>query len=308
MYSQEVQIGTIIVSYHSDALTIEMVQDQLSKIKNEQIIVIVNNGATFNSSKQIAKAIDGKVITDFTKSEISPSNCYVIHNEENSGFAKGNNIGVEFLTTHFKIDYLLFTNNDIQIIDNNVVEQLVSKMQKCPQIGIIGPKVIGLDGKCQSPDNYVPFWDEILWMTWGRFLKIKSAKTFNRDVAPSGFYYRVMGSFFMTRYEDFINCGKMDEKTFLFGEEVILSERMKKINKKVYYLSSTAVLHAHGQTISKHVNLTRGAKIMYNSLLYYFKYYRNVNNVDILLSKFVFYPYIYMQHFFRLLKRIFFNT
>lgn len=47
---------------------------------------------------------------------------------------------------------------------------------------------------------------------------------------------------------------------------------------------------------------------MYNSLLYYFKYYRNVNNVDILLSKFVFYPYIYMQHFFRLLKRIFFNT
>ncbi len=304
MYTQDIQVGTIVVSYHSDELTIKMVKEQLSKIKNKQKIVIVNNGATLSSSKNIAQAINGEVITDITKSDFGQSDYYVIHNENNSGFAKGNNIGVKFLENHFKIDYLLFTNNDIQIIVKDVVEQLVAKMQSCPQIGIIGPKVVGLDGKCQSPDNYVPFWDEILWMTWGRFLRIKSAKTFNRDAAPSGFYYRVMGSFFMTRYKDFVDCGKMDEKTFLFGEEVILSERMKKINKKVYYLSSTTVLHAHGQTISKHVNLTRGAKIMYNSLLYYFKYYRNVNNVDIMLSKLVFYPYIYIQNLFRLFKRI----
>lgn len=40
-------------------------------------------------------------------------------------YAKGNNLGANFLLRHFDIDYFLFTNNDLRIVDVDVVEKLI---------------------------------------------------------------------------------------------------------------------------------------------------------------------------------------
>ena len=299
MDKKKYELGIVIVSYHSDELTIKMIREQLSKVPEDYLLVVVNNGATMDSSRTIAEAIGGTLITDTEAAEDYSSTRFIIHNIENSGFAKGNNMGVNFLVDHFEVGYLLFSNNDIELVDKDVTTRLIAKIKSNNEIGIIGPKVIGLDGNCQSPENYVPFWDEILWMTWGRFLHIKSRKTFDRNSAPEGFYYRVMGSFFLTSCADYLKCGEMDENTFLYGEEVILSERMKRIGKKAYYLPSVSVIHAHGQTTSKYINLIRGSKITYKSITYYFKTYRGVSPFSIFLSKLLFFPYIYLQYAFR---------
>ena len=297
------RLGIVTVVYHSDALTIRMVNNELSKLRGGgNIIVVVNNGATLESSSAIAKAIDGTLVTDTRNVDTGKAHRYVIHNEDNSGFAKGNNIGVDFLTRHFDVDYLLFTNNDIEIIDHDVTEQLIAKMQGDARIGVIGPKVVGLDGKCQSPEKMPTFWGDILWMTWGRFLHVKNKNDFDRNTAPEGFYYRVMGSFFLTTCEDYLACGKMDENTFLYAEEMILAERMKTIGKQTYYLPTVSVLHAHGKTIGKYVNLVRGSKIMYQSVVYYYRTYRTVGALAIFLSKILFYPYIYLQYCYRKIK------
>ena len=63
-----------------------------------------------------------------------------------------------------------------------------------------------------------------------------------------------MGSFFMVRAADFERCGMMDEGTFLYSEEPILTERMASIGLRPYYCPAVSVLHEHGATISQAYN------------------------------------------------------
>ena len=60
----------------------------------------------------------------------------MIHNEENSGFAKGNNIGVRFVNNHFDVDYLLISNNDIVFQQDDVVEKLIDKLNELDTEGV----------------------------------------------------------------------------------------------------------------------------------------------------------------------------
>ena len=275
------RLATIIVSYKSDEKTIYFIKNELSKCFISQIIVIVNNKATKESSAIMAKELLGSVIYDITFSIPNNCNIFIIHNTDNSGFAKGNNIGVNFLNIHFDIDYLLFSNNDILLKDNNVIETMILKMDKLPEVGIIGPKIIGLKGDYQNPYDYVPFWKEMVGIYWERFIPFYHIEYLNRETAKEGYYYRVMGSFFITRTIDFINCGMMDPNTFLFYEEPILSERMLNINRKTYYIPNVCVIHEHGGTINSS-NISNNC--LFNSGLYYFKYYKNVSSFSIFLA------------------------
>lgn len=295
-------LASIIVNYKSEERTITYVKEELqSKCHIPQLIVIVNNEATIESSKTLSESLQASIVTDITAIP-EDSHIYIIHNTENSGFAKGNNLGVDFITTHFKVDYFLFSNNDIRFINSNVIEVLIEKLKSLPDVGIIGPKVIGLDGNCQSPNEYVPFWTEMVGQYWERFIPFYHIKHFDQNKAKEGYYYRLMGSFLVVKYKEFINCGKFDANTFLYGEEVILSERMNVIGKKNYYLPTVSILHEHGSTTAKHLNQIKGNFLMFDSLSYYYQSYKGVRKSSILLAKISMWLYSYLQYLFRALK------
>lgn len=284
-------LATIIVSYKSEERTAKYINQELSKCSLPQIVVVVNNQSTEDSSARIAKIISGVVVRNIQ--EKVPENCkkFVLDNKENSGYAQGNNLGVKFIEKHFDVEYLLFSNDDILFKDHNVIERLIQKMELCPEVGLMGPKIIGLDGNFQNPYDFVPFWQEVLTI-WQRFIPFYNPKQLNKDEAKEGYYYRVMGSFFIARNTDFIQCGMMDPHTFLFYEESILAERMEKIHKKVYYLPSVCVIHAHGGTInalkSSHID-----KFNFDSLTYYYKTYRHISSSSIFFAK-ILYDFYYL--------------
>lgn len=295
-------LATIIVNYKSEERTIKYIKEELLiKCTIPQIIIIVNNGATEESSELLCASLNACVIRDINTS-ICESKIYVIHNTRNSGFAKGNNLGVDFISEHFNVKYLLFSNNDIRFIDSNVVEVLIEKLESLPDVGVIGPKVVGLDGNCQSPNEYVSFWTEMVGQYWERFIPFYKIEHFNQNKAQEGYYYRVMGSFFMVRYSDFIECGMFDPKTFLYGEEVILSERMNLIERKNYYTPIVSVVHEHGSTTSKHINQISGNLMIFNSLSYYYHKYMGVNLFYIKIAQLLIWIYSYMQYLARKLK------
>lgn len=298
-------LATIIVNYKSEHRTITYVKEELLlKCTVPQIIVIVNNGATEVSSKLLCDFLDASLVNNINDS-ICDSKIYVIHNTENSGFAKGNNLGVDFISEHFNIKYLLFSNNDIRFIDSDIVERLIEKLDSLPDVGIIGPKIVGLDGNCQSPLSYFSIYNRMLGLYWGRFIGYK-VKRINLNKARSGYYYSVMGSFFLTNYDDFCKCGKMDGNTFLYAEEVILAERMKLIEKKIFYYPMVSILHEHGVTTSKNLKNIHGAIINMNSLLYYYKTYLNQSKSSILFVKIFHCVFLYLQFYFRKIKNTLF--
>ena len=276
-------LAIVIVSYKSEPLTIDFVKRELSKVTLPHKIIIVNNAATDESNNIYKEGLDA-VLVDAGQKRVDNVEklVYVISNPENSGFAIGNNIGAKFARDNFNPEYFLFTNNDIKLVQDDVVGKLIAKLSEHPEVGIIGPMVRGLNGDYQSPEPYISFADKCIWMYLSTpFLsKEKKAKRFHLD-------YAKMGSFFIVPSQAYIECGMMDEHTFLFAEEMILSERMAAIGKKVYYDPEVSVIHAHGATIKKSMPSRKMANIQFKSNAYYYHHYRKVSNLEIAIGRLV---------------------
>ena len=103
---------TIIVNYKSNFRTIEFVKEELCKVSLEQKIVIVNNGATPESDEELVKALGAHIVTS-EHGFGNHANVYLISNPNNSGFAKGNNIGARFA---------------IDVLDPSVGKKLISSL------------------------------------------------------------------------------------------------------------------------------------------------------------------------------------
>jgi len=300
-------LAVVVVNYKNESKTIDFVKREVSKIKSPHVVIIVNNESTEESDLSLALNLNAKVIHDHENTELDYSNrFYVLSKLENLGFAKGNNCGVEFANRHFDIDYLLLSNNDIVFTSEDVVERLISKLEEMPDIGMIGPAVIGLKGEHQSPEPYYPFSKRYIWRFWLRpFLsKDLSRKFLNQGFsseAVEGIHYKIMGSFLVIRNADFIACGMMDSNTFLYGEEIILAERMRTLKKSIYYYPQVSVLHEHSATISKFIDKKSKLKLQFESEVYYYKNYKNVSS---LLIKVGFISLITFVSFKELLARI----
>ena len=260
-------LGIIVINYHSEEKTIEFVKEELVKISLPYAVVIVDNGSTENSRLRLLEAFKG-----------ADQNVFVVPSEENLGFARGNNLGFRVAMSQFSPETVLFANNDIRINAEGTVERLAARLAELPDAAVIGPAVIGLDGRKQSPEPFIPFWKRHIWLYWSiLFLSAeRRRKVFDADYAENaaeGFHYRVSGSFFMVRSSDYVAADGMDPGTFLYAEEMILSERMKRIGKGVYYYPEVSVLHEHGATTRKYYDEVKLRELKYRSECFYYKKY-----------------------------------
>ena len=257
-------IGVVVINYHSEEKTIEFVRTELAKIRSDYAVVIVDNGSTELSRDRLLEAFKG---TD--------QYVFVAPSDENLGFARGNNLGAEVARNQFSPDVLLFANNDIRLVDLDTVDRMAAKLKSLDEAGALGPKVVGLDGRLQSPEPFISFWDRHVALYWRNLLPFKSKPFWVEysQTAEEGYHYRVSGSFFMVKAEDYFACGEMDPNTFLYSEEMILSERLRKIGKGVYYYPEVSVVHAHGATTRKYYDKVRIRELKYQSEKYYYKTY-----------------------------------
>lgn len=279
----------IIVNYKSERRTLHFVKKELSKLVDDYQVVIVNNAATEESNIFLQQSLSAELVHNVQQEVNSSNKVFVVASIENLGFAKGNNLGAQFAKRHLNSEYFLFSNNDILIQDSTTINQLVKRLNENNECGAIGPKIVGLDGIEQSPEPYYPFWKRhILRYLLSAFLNIsQKRKIFHLDYpqkAKEGFHYKLMGSFFLMRSEDYFKCGMMDQNTFLYGEEVILSERLSKIGKRCYYLPTVNVVHEHGSTIRENTEMKKMREMQFENELYYYKRYRKVDALQIFIA------------------------
>lgn len=261
-------IGIVVINYRSEERTIRFVKEQLYRISSPYAVVIVDNGSTEESKTRLLEAF--KACPD--------QYVFVVPSEENLGFARGNNLGAAVAINQFDPDLLLFANNDITLSTDDVVDSMAAKLLSIDEAGEIGPKVIGLDGELQSPEPFMSFWKRHIALYWSNLIigKGRKAKNYLRDYARNaseGFHYRVSGSFFMMKTQAWKDCGGMDPNTFLYAEEMILSERLKRIGQKVYYYPGVSVIHEHGATTLKYYERTKIRDMVFESESYYYKTY-----------------------------------
>jgi len=280
-------LAIVVINYKMESLTAAFVNEELSKIGMPHKTVIVNNSSSPESNLDLCRKT-GAVEVSLDSSPEPENSVFLLPAAGNVGFAKGNNLGAEFCRKWLNAEFILFSNNDVRLTDPSAADILVEKLLALPDVGVIGPRVIGLDGKLQSPYPYLSFWDREVWMYWSTlfYSKEKKIRRFQLDYpekALEGYHYYVMGSFFIVRASDFYSSGMFDPHTFLYAEEMILSERMGSIGKRVYYYPGVTVTHVHGATTSR-MSSKKASDWQFESVKYYYKAYRHTNCLLLLLG------------------------
>lgn len=293
-------LGIIIVDYKSSDLTIKYILNQLVKIKIDWKLVIVNNCATSESNIKFNRVLNSEIVSDDLKAKDISNRIFVVASTENLGFARGNNLGAKFLVENFGCDFLLFSNNDIVLKDNDVIEKLIEKIHSDTDIGMIGPEVIGLDGKRQSPEPYISiesrfFWPYILTPFLSTKYKIKKFGYDYAEKASQGVHFRIMGSFFIMPTSAYISINGFDPYTFLYAEEMILAKRLESINKKVFFLPSVTVIHAHGITTSKVFSNYKSRILQAESERYFYTHYCGVSEIKASILFYFYKTYLWIS-------------
>ena len=254
-------VGIVIVSYRSDDLTFRFVREDLSRIRVPYQVVVVDNGETGSRALQ----------------ERLPEVTVLV--SENRGYACACNLGAEWLRDQVRPEYILFCNNDIRFQSDRVVETLCETLSAHPEAGAIGPCIVGPDGLRQSPEPYRGLWNRYVWMyVLTPFLsqerKIEKFRLDYAQKASAGYHYKLMGSFLMVRADAFFEAGRFDERTFLYAEEPILSERLSRIGKRCWFCPDVTVLHDHGAVIGSSFRKKEMDRMQFRSMAYYYRRYR----------------------------------
>lgn len=275
-------LGIVIVAYKHPELTRAFVCGQLPRVDVPYCAIVVNNSSNEEENRQLAAECGMKLYDGV--SEWEPG-VYLWGTEENLGYARGNNMGAKLLAQHFDITEWLFSNSDIELTDSDVMSTLIAKMHSVPNCGSIGPQVLGLTGQDQSPYYDRP--SLLRQIGWRLMPFLRNMKQVYPKPEPSeGECYWVIGAFVLVDKVAFARCGGFDNRTFLYNEEMILSERMAQLGYVNYFLPSVSVLHYERASTSGTDADSRRRQIEFDSLLVYYKHYRNAGVLGLLALRF----------------------
>lgn len=261
------KLSIIIVNYKMWQLTRALVESLLqdeSLLKNTEIIVVDNNSG--NDSVYLLRS-------DFP--EIT-----VIDNTENLGLAAGVNIGIRHATGN----YYLILNPDMIALPG-AGKTLVDFMENNPTVGIAGGKLVSPNGKLQYScyKFYTP-----MTIVYRRTLfgKTNEGKKATREFLMKDFDHKgikdvdwLMGSCLIVRKKAFEIVGGMDERFFLYFEDVDWCRRMWEGGWRVTYVPQAVFSHFHQRSSEKGAILgiffNRPTREHIKSAIKYFWKFRN---------------------------------
>ena len=251
MQKKQIDLSIIIVNFGNTKEYTKKCLDSLipaTKKINVEIIVIDNI-----SSDKTGEMI----INDY------PEVIYIRKNEAH-GFGANNNFGVKVA----RGKYILFLNNDTEIIDKNIFYEMVKWMDKNPQVAVSSSGLLNADQKnIQASGGLFPnLFRVIAWMTF-----------FDNSYHNKLSYYSkendqdwVTGAFYLVRRKVLDQVGLFDEDYDAYVEEVDLSYRIKKLGYKIMYLPKWKIIHYGGVSYGNENSLIFELK---NLKLFYKKHY-----------------------------------
>ncbi|WP_173473309.1 glycosyltransferase family 2 protein [Fibrobacter succinogenes] len=173
-----------------------------------------------------------------------------IDSKENLGFGKGCNLAEKHATK----PYLFFINPDT-IISKNAFREMLNFMDEHPDAGTVGCRILNEDGTIQwACRRSFPTIVSAVSKTIGlaaMFPKSKTLASYNMTYADPDEMIEVdaiSGSFFCIRRDVFEKLNGFDEDYFMYGEDLDLCFRTKKMGLKNYYTPVTNILHFKGQS------------------------------------------------------------
>jgi GT2 family glycosyltransferase len=229
-------LSVVIVNWN----TCGDLRECLSSIRDEGAEVIVVDNASADGSRHMVEE-------EFPQARL-------IANTRNLGFATASNLGIE--ASHGR--YVLLLNPDSEV-RKGAFKALIDFGDRNPRIGIFGPKILNPDGSIQYSCRRFPnlkaglFRNTIL----GRLFP-KNA--YIRDYLMTGWDHNeprdvdwVSGAALVIRREAIDDVGLLDERFFMYCEDVDLAFRAGQKGWRVAYFPEAVVVHARAKSSDKAV-------------------------------------------------------
>ena len=245
----------VILNYNSFSLTVDCIHAirKLSEKIEKKVVVVDNHTLMSEEEKHLRSLCDALLV-----------------NEENLGFAKGNNIGVRYAYETYQVDFVCILNSDCMILQKDFLEQVIKIYEK-ESFAMLGPKIISYDCLSWNPfpvfkdlarvkeeiryqEKMIKFYkSRILYFLLQIYLFLKGKpKKIDRNGLKQEEGVALHGCciLFSKKYLD-THKDAFYPETFLYHEEEFLYYRVLSENLKSIYSPSIEVVHLEGMATQK---------------------------------------------------------
>lgn len=231
----EQKVAVIIVNWNTGEYLAKCLESLAALPESEMIeeVIVVDNASSDRSivSAQVTVAKTG-----------NRPRVRFIKNEKNLGFAAANNVGWKRLNERGSRAHVLLLNPDTQALPG-MIKTMAETFSRSEKIGIVGPKILNGDGTLQPSVRKFPGRKEIILYMLKLGSRVKDqAIDYNREQAVD----QVMGAIFLIKRECADQVGWLDEKYFVWFEEVDYCQRAKTAGWQVWYTPAAPGIHWGG--------------------------------------------------------------
>ena len=236
----ELNLSVIILSFNTKDITSRCL-DKLkiakvyceAKLKNKVEVMVIDNGSE-DGSAQLIKS-------DYPWVKL-------ITLKENTGFSKGNNIGMG----RSKAPFILLLNSDVYLSEESLYKA-IAYFRVNVNCDVLGPKLTYSDGRLQPSAGNLP--NPANLISW--ILGLGLLPIINKFIPPfhpknKSYFSKVhqigwaMGAFLMLRRKVVVKTHGFDENLFIHMEEVEWCKRIKDNGLKIWYVPFIEAVHLHG--------------------------------------------------------------
>ena len=188
----------------------------------------------------------------------------------NQGFAKANNIGIRATASEF----VLLLNPDT-VVPPGAIATLVRSLAGHPDAAAAGPRLVDGEGFPELSFGWAigPFGElrqKIVGSLYARRNRpvVRLVDRWSRQPGPREW---VSGACLMLRRADLEAVGLLDERYFMYTEDVDLCVSLRKRGRSVYFVPQSEVVHLRGRSAGRNPDTERLRRISH--LAYYEKHH-----------------------------------
>lgn len=271
----EEKLAVLILNYNSSELTLKNV-NQIRKLSEYIRIVVVDNCSTDNSV-DILKEATRKI-----------NRTYIVANTQNTGYAAGNNFGIKYIESNFEtVDTILISNPDIIVPHIEILRDMYYILNIDSSIGAITVQTIYNNNifqpnECCWKDFSLKRLVLMSSIVAGRWIGHKRYSKYSLNKNGVSYVDIVQGCFFMIKINTLMEIGYFDQNTFLYGEELILSKKLKQKKYRNAVMPQYYIYHNHQEKDKSLIAYEKkkfDMKCFFDSRKYYVKNYMETSDI-----------------------------
>lgn len=226
-------VSVIIINYNTFRMTSDCIRSIYQYTKGTPFeIILVDNASTERDPKEFLR--------EFPQITL-------VESKTNGGFARGNNLGIEKANGK----YILLLNSDTLLTEDSI-SKTVAYLKDHAEVGVVGCRQIFPDGQVQfSARRFRSISWELLdlfrfiiySMSYQRRSRLMLGQFFKHDESLEADW--VNGAYFllpMAVIKQFPGH-KLDERFFMYGEDVLWCEQIKNLGYKIFFQAETTIVH-----------------------------------------------------------------